>query len=460
LRQGAANGRFSVNDSSRGWDIKDLQTYQIFNAKATTLTSSHVTIEGTNVLGLPVKYTITGNFYSTGYSVAGTVNTISLDINNSSAFSVTGLSVSYRNYANTFGDAFTDDVTKGSDVFNVNSTRSSNWDLGAGNDTINSGSGNDTIDGGSGTDTYVANGALRNFDVQNVGSGIQLTGPNNETDYLRNFERIEFSDGTINVANGTVGANAISFVSDVDAALVYGGSGNDTLEGGNASDTLVGGDDNDRLIGGSHDDQLIGGSGDDHLTGQNGHDSLSGGTGQDTLKGGTGYDTLKGGEGSDSLDGSDGKDKLSGGSGRDTLNGGNHNDKLVGDGGNDVLRGGNGDDFLRGKSGRDELTGGNGNDRLLGDSGRDILLGHKGDDRLTGGKQSDTFVFHKGHGNDTITDFTIGSDHIEIGRGASRLKHLDFSQQGDDVLVAFSNVTILVEDTTVAQLQDADNFLF
>ncbi|UWQ76949.1 hypothetical protein K3724_08985 [Leisingera sp. M658] len=146
--------------------------------------------------------------------------------------------------------------------------------------------------------------------------------------------------------------------------------------------------------------------------------------------------------------------------GDDLLIGGKHGDRLLGGGGADELKGGHGKDVLIGNSGNDLLVGGGGSDTLKGESGRDMLLGHKGNDVLTGGSQADTFVFHKGHGNDTVTDFTAGEDRIAIGRGASRLSQLDFESQGDDVLVSFANVTILVEDITVAQLQDADNFLF
>lgn len=88
------------------------------------------------------------------------------------------------------------------------------------------------------------------------------------------------------------------------------------------------------------------------------------------------------------------------------------------------------------------------------------MEGGRGSDVLTGGRGTDTFVFQKGHGNDIITDFTIGEDVIQIGRGASRMGQLDFEQQGDDVLVSFANVTILVQNTTVDDLNTSDNFLF
>jgi len=486
---------FTVNDSSRGWDVEDLHSYRIFNATPTTANSSQIVLTGTNSSGQPLKVTVTGYFYSSGLSVNGTVNTIRFEINGSTAISAAGLDVSFSNYGTISSTAFVRDATKGNDRFSVTSTQSSNWDLGAGNDTITAGTGNDTIDGGSGYDTFVARGPKADYTFTEYGSSVKVS-RSGETDYLRNIELIQFSDGILDLRSGSYGGDALTLANTNIGGRIFGLAGNDTLTGGNGNDTLDGGSGSDRLsgdlgsdilIGGSGDDQLfggadndtllggdyddtlkggieadrlVGGSGDDRLLGEHGHDVLLGDSGRDHLNGGSGWDKLKGGSGDDTLIGEDGRDRLVGGRGADDLSGGNHDDALLGGGGDDDLRGGNGRDTLSGQSGDDSLNGGNGNDRLAGDGGKDVLIGHKGDDLLTGGKHADVFVFHRGHGNDTITDFEIGRDHIEIGRGASRFGQLDFTQQGEDVLVAFADVTILVEDTTLAQLQDADNFLF
>ncbi|MBC6437848.1 MAG: calcium-binding protein, partial [Rhodobacteraceae bacterium] len=82
--------------------------------------------------------------------------------------------------------------------------------------------------------------------------------------------------------------------------------------------------------------------------------------------------------------------------------------------GDDRLQGGSGNDALWGGRGKDVLWGGSGNDTLDGGSGNDRLVGGRGDDRLTGGAGADTFVFYDGHGNDTITDFTRGTDVIRF----------------------------------------------
>ena len=67
------------------------------------------------------------------------------------------------------------------------------------------------------------------------------------------------------------------------------------------------------------------------------------------------------------------------------------------------------------------------------------------------------FKFRKGDGKDTITDFEIGRDVIDIA-GLKRLNQLDFDRQGDDVTISYRNIDILVRDVTLNALQDAGNF--
>lgn len=397
---------FTVNDSSSSWNVKGIQSYRIYNSGVTSADANGIVVEGTNANSEPVEASVSGSFYAVAGNAYGTITSIRIKINGSTAISATGLDVSLSSFSDLDSDTFARDATKGNDLFTVNSGVGSFWDLGAGNDTINSGHGNDFIDGGSGTDTYIANGMQRDYLVQKSSYGIQLTGANGETDNLRKVEWVRFEDGTLKIKNGSRYDDRISLADSKTSYLTVVGDGNDNVQGSKVRDLVFGGD------------------------------------------------------GADSLRGNDGYDRLFGGKGNDRIEGGNQHDRLFGGGGNDQLRGGNGNDILRGSYGKDKLVGGTGNDQLYGDNGNDKLLGHKGDDQLTGGKHADVFVFHKGHGNDTITDFTVGVDHIEIGRGASRLKQLEFSQQGDDVLIAFADVTILVEDTTVTQMQDADNFLF
>ena len=113
--------------------------------------------------------------------------------------------------------------------------------------------------------------------------------------------------------------------------------------------------------------------------------------------------------------GTEGRDSLSGTATDDTLLGLGGNDRLNGADGNDTLLGGEGKDILSGGAHADTLDGGSGEDRLDGGDGNDVLAGGDGADQLTGGFGADTFVFNAGEtGVDTITDFTLGEDAIDI----------------------------------------------
>lgn len=109
--------------------------------------------------------------------------------------------------------------------------------------------------------------------------------------------------------------------------------------------------------------------------------------------------------------------------------GGDGEDTLLGNGGNEWLSGDNGDDFIRGGGGRDMLNGGMGHDRLWGGAGNDILYGLEGNDTLHGGAGNDTmtggtgrdvFVFEPRSETDTVTDFELLNDRIDLTAFAIR----------------------------------------
>ncbi|MBT8155158.1 hypothetical protein KMP13_15020 [Epibacterium ulvae] len=251
--------------------------------------------------------------------------------------------------------------------------------------------------------------------------------------------------------------------------LLLAGHGRDSLHGGNGEDYLKGNAGNDTLRGNSGSDTLDGGLGHDLLAGGADNDSLRGGHGVDTLRGGSGSDHLRGNSGNDSLDGGLGNDFLYGGLGADELSGNFGNDRLAGFVGNDlltgganndILRGGSGIDTLRGGSGSDHLQGNGGNDSLDGGLGNDFLYGGFGYDTLTGGGGADTFIFSDIAGNDTITDFQIGIDHIRIKDGADNLGDLSILSQGGHGTITFGKAVIVVEGVTADALFVSDNFLF
>lgn len=255
--------------------------------------------------------------------------------------------------------------------------------------------------------------------------------------------------------------------------ILNGGSGNDTAFGGSGDDLIQGDLGNDSLLGEDGADTLVGGSGSDRLDGGLGADIMDGGIDNDsyfvdtfsddgissnddqvielagggidtvnasvnytlgnevenltltgtvaingtgnalanTLIGNSAANTILGLDGNDTINGNAGDDVLRGGGGNDTMNGGTENDTLFGDAGNDSLLGGAGNDII---------AGGSGSDTLNGQSGLDTLVGGTGRDSMNGGTEADIFKFAFGDTTtvsttiDVITDFTTGSDKIDL----------------------------------------------
>ena len=155
--------------------------------------------------------------------------------------------------------------------------------------------------------------------------------------------------------------------------LIFGFSGNDTINGGGGNDYLYGGTGGDTLMGGAGNDLIYGGM--KPNTGQ----QDNGGT--DWLYGEAGDDTIYGGVDLNNPIGSSfGGSALIGGSGADTLIGGLGGDYLYGnvidnsnDGANDVLDGGGGSDEFHVGNG-DHILNLDFNDRVVVDD-FDTLLG-------------------------------------------------------------------------------------
>ena len=143
-------------------------------------------------------------------------------------------------------------------------------------------------------------------------------------------------------------------------------------------------------------------------------DKLDGGNADETMYGRGGNDTLSGGNGVDRLFGDAGADSLSGGNGDDQLTGGADDDRLDGGNGADVLDGGTGNDVLSGGTGNDRLVGGGGADSLDGGTGDDVLVVGAGNSTLSGGSGADTFQFTAASGASQITDFSRGTDKVDL----------------------------------------------
>ncbi|MGG5809259.1 calcium-binding protein [Falsiroseomonas sp. CW058] len=140
-----------------------------------------------------------------------------------------------------------------------------------------------------------------------------------------------------------------------------------------------------------------------------------------------GNDTISSGGGDDGIHAGSGKDLVYAGTGNDTVFGQAAQDRLYGEGGNDFLDGGNSNDLLSGGAGNDALIGGKQDDTLEGGAGNDLLTGDgtslmSGDAQGTGAYGTsndgqDVFYFDNGFGQDTILDFNLGDDMLEIRSG-------------------------------------------
>jgi Ca2+-binding RTX toxin-like protein len=339
------------------------------------------------------------------------------------------------------------------------------------NNIIDGQGGGDTLEGGAGNDTYIVYGDGETIidssgvdHVRSYASWILVEG-------LENLTLI--GDGAFN-ATGNSGKNTITG-NTLDNVL-SGEAGNDVLIGGAGNDTLDGGEGADKMIGGTGDDVYVVDNAKDIVVEKNneGFDAIEttlnnysiakmsaiekliyiginnstmvGNQGDNIIEGGAGNDTLNGGSGADTLVGGDGNDlyivdnvndiieELNGQGvdlvhttvtytlqdhvenltliGKKAINGtGNSLDNhIIGNGGSNILNGGGGDDLL---------DGGSGNDLLIGGDGDDVLIGGLGRDTLTGGDGVDSFRFSTSLGKtniDTITDFEVGVDRIELDR--------------------------------------------
>jgi Ca2+-binding RTX toxin-like protein len=105
-----------------------------------------------------------------------------------------------------------------------------------------------------------------------------------------------------------VAAVSLVFVSSAWAAVIYGDSGNNTLEGTPNNDQIYGRAGDDTIYGHGNQDLLEGDDGGDQLNGGPGNDDLRGGDGPDWMFGGIDNDDLIGGEGQDTLFGEGGDD--------------------------------------------------------------------------------------------------------------------------------------------------------
>lgn len=355
-------------------------------------------------------------------------------------------------------------------------------------DTITAGEGADTVDAGENRDlVFLEGGADKFLDIPQAGL------PGSDT---------VFGGAGDDTIAGWGGDDEFDGESGND--LIYGGNGNDTIFGGADNDAILSGPGNDSVVGdegndwialengndffrdsseagafgrdtvfaGAGNDTIAGWGGDDRFDGEAGNDLIYGGGGRDAIYGGAGKDAILSGSGNDTVSGDDGNDwvALEDGNdffqdsfewesaGQDSVFGGLGNDTIAGWGGNDRFDGEAGNDLIYGGFGRDVVIGGTGRDWIDLGSGDDIYFdseetGDNGRDTITGGTGADSFIFGDVISKDTITDFEIGIDTLELsdglvsGRSAQEVVDDLVNVLLDGVLITFGvNETIFLQN--------------
>ena len=377
---------------------------------------------------------------------------------------------------------------------------------GAGNDTLIGGAGSDTYIISDNTDTIIESSAAAGTDKVISSISFSLAGGAGN-----GIETLELSlttdiDGTGNSDDNTLIGNSGN-------NTLTGGAGNDRLEGRAGTDTLIGGTGDDTYVltdaldtitenagegtdtveshktytlGSNLENLTLAGSGHINGTGNSGDNTIIGGSGRNRIDGGAGADSMAGGIGDDTYVVDNVSDTISENSGEGTdnvessvsftLSSNVENLRLTGSGdlnatGNasdNFLRGTNGintligfagDDILFGLNGNDTLSGGAGADSLYGDAGSDNLNGGSGDDALRGGAGRDTFVFTSGFGNDTLHDFTVGFDSIDLSSlslGTFTDVMSNTADVSGDAVITLSGNTITLSGVTKSQLLSTD----
>ncbi|MBI1362509.1 MAG: hypothetical protein GC134_00815 [Proteobacteria bacterium] len=347
------------------------------------------------------------------------------------------------------------DAGAGNDVIDLTSDRFTYGSItvmgGSGNDVIWTSAGDDYIDGGAGYGDILDGGAGSDTIIDRDGAALVRGGTGNDTIALtfvgqdiNGFRLAGDIDTSLDNLTDTTGGNDIVSI-----------SGSWTI---GRSDTNLGITINPAQITEPATYTLVGTSGNDTISGGAGNNTISGGDGNDTLHGDLHWDTND--FGNDIINAGAGNDYVTGGGGNDQIIGGAGNDEIYGDfnwdtntGGDDIIYGGDGNDLLVGGRGNDTIVGGNGNDTIQGDfgweinnPGNDVLDGGAGNDTITGGDGNDDIL--GGDGDDTIYgDFDwqtnrAGADRISGGAGNDTI----IAGGGDDIISGGAGDDVIYAD--------------
>ena len=357
---------------------------------------------------------------------------------------------------------------------------------GEGNDNIDAGDGYNIVDGGAGNDLLLAginNDELNGDDGDDI---IQDQGGDNLIDGGAGNDYVVAGDGDdiISTGSGTndyvfAGAGNDIVFSQAQNATLIGGVGNDLYQINNLTGEVVIEDNGDSSdidgIEFSYDrlsNLKLKKAGDDLVI------EFSDNSARVTVKNNfaavqnSKIELLKFGEIIINLN-----SVIFGTAASETINGSLESDTILGDLGMDIIYGREGDDFIDGQEGDDVIYGEEGNDTLKGSqendiiyggAGNDRLIGNEGNDILEGGDGNDIFVITKPSDSDTISDFVVGNDKIDLTNynQFSSLKTLQYfgeaiEQNAADVVIKIdSNTNVNLQNQNIADILQSQNFIF
>ena len=242
------------------------------------------------------------------------------------------------------------------------------------------------------------------------------------------------------------------------ADILQGGLGPDRFDGGGQPNDGIGDSVSYHRATGAVNVSLVTGRGDlGEATGDTliNIENLIGSDYDDTLTGDGGDNILLGGAGDDLLDGGPGADLLIGGAGRDTVSyqraystHGVRVDLALGVADGSAAQG----DRL---AGIENLTGSWQDDELYGDDAANRLHGEAGDDRLAGRGGADVFVSYHDGGHDTVLDFDLERDRLELHLYDTNLdwRSLAIAADGADTVIGVGErASLTLQDVSPDEL--------
>jgi Ca2+-binding RTX toxin-like protein len=478
-----ANGTAVLSDSITGSAGDDHLTISAANTTSVQLLG----MAGNDVLqrGGGASYLLDGGDGTDTASYSSASNSVTVNLYTKNGSVATGWGDYLTGIENVVGSAYADTLTGDANANKITG--------GAGNDVIDGGAGADSLIGGLGDDTYTVDNTGDTV-TENTNEGIDLVKSKVTYTLPANVENLTLT-GTAAI-NGTGNGLANTLTGNGAVNILTGGAGNDAINGGAGADSLIGGLGDDTYTVDNTGDTVTenASEGTDKvnssvtytlplnvenltLTGTATIDGIGNGL-ANTLTGNAAVNILTGGAGNDAINGGAGADSMIGGLGNDTYTVDNIGDTVTENAseGTDLVKSkvtymlpanvenltltgtaainGTGTDLAN------TLTGNTASNQLNGSAGNDVLDGGAGTDTLTGGAGKDKFNFTTTGNIDTITDFVVIDDTIQLENAVYTALTITGTLAADQFIIGAAAVDandyVIYDSTTGALLYDAD----